>query len=832
MKYVRRVILMIKINSLTKTYDKNTRHANEVLHGISLTLEDTGFVCILGQSGCGKTSLLNAIGGLDSFDGGSISTDSASNIRSGSKEMARERTDSFGYIFQNYYLLREHSAAYNVYLGLHSLSLSRKEKARRVREALERVDMVRYKKRLVGELSGGQQQRVAIARAIARRPKVIFADEPTGNLDEANTLNICSILKELSRDSLVVMVTHEERIARLFADRIITLDAGNIVSDTTEWQRSSIDAGAKDTLYSGDYSEETLSEDNIKIRLLRAADSAPITLTVICEGDKVIIKHSDPRIVLCSEKNEAPFLEDGKRPIINASDIVGPARGTAPQKDLSNRPQKTFKGLEFAMVFAEARSLLSGRKLKRFGTGLFVILLTLMIAISVADILTVSNIDPEDFITTDSHTIKINIERSKDNVDKNSYLDALKRLYKIHLIESDLDFDFVPSSAFSLQYTDHTFPQLDGVGISFGKYNWVDIARLDEGKIIKGRMPERYDEIVIDKFTFKKLLDEEGILQNMIPNPEYFLGKTLTAKTKTTTLKIVGICDTGEPSMYMSRAAMLSFASCGTEAITLSEYKRLTGDDSIVLLGVYSCITIKENTTDLNAWNGVSMYIGSDYTLRDRGSVSCPDPTIGAKLIIPDDAFDPLFTSMIMAQTDIELYVQNKSDLYTFLDQELPPELKGNIIIEVDDKYERDYNAYEEATSLKLDARRIVTITVMIAGALMLYLMQRSKIRERMDLLTVYRLLGIKKRSLLSIFCIESILITLKYSLPTILGVWAFVNVAGSVEALSVFSMIYPIWAAALTLVAILIFELIISVLPTLRLLALPPARLAAKYDL
>jgi ABC-type antimicrobial peptide transport system permease subunit len=101
-----------------------------------------------------------------------------------------------------------------------------------------------------------------------------------------------------------------------------------------------------------------------------------------------------------------------------------------------------------------------------------------------------------------------------------------------------------------------------------------------------------------------------------------------------------------------------------------------------------------------------------------------------------------------------------------------------------------------------------------------------------MDLLTVYRLLGIKKRSLLSIFCIESVLITLKYSLPTIIGVWIFVNAAGSFEALSAFSMIYPVWAAALTLVAILIFELIISVLPTLRLLALPPARLAAKYDL
>ncbi len=824
---------MIKVNDLRKIYDKNTRHANEVLHGISLSLDSTGFVCILGQSGCGKTSLLNAIGGLDDFDGGSISTESASNIRSGSKEMERERTESFGYIFQNYYLLKEHSAAYNVYLGMHSLPLSKKEKSARVRDALRRVDMSRYKKRLVGELSGGQQQRIAIARAIARRPKVIFADEPTGNLDEANTINICSILKELSRDSLVVMVTHEERIARLFADRIITLDAGRIVSDTTEWTRSCIDAGAKDTLYSGDYNEEAVAGEKLNIRLLTTSDASPVTLTVIADGDRIIIKHNDPRVVLCSQANEAPFLENGKHPIIDASELISKRVDQAPPKDsASDSRKKARKGLGFSMLLAEARSLTGGKRLRKFSAGLFIILLTLMISISVADILTVSNVDPEDFITTDSHTIRLNIERSQNNVDKQSYLDAYKRSYKLYLMESGIDFDFVPSSSSAIKYTDHTFPQLNGIGISFRSYNWVDISHLDESKIISGRMPERSDEVVIDKFTFKKMLSQEGILQNMIPNAEYFLGKTLSSPAKTYSLKIVGICDTGEPSMYMSREAMLAFATCGTEVITRSEYLRLTGDDSLRELDAHSCIAIKENTESLTAWNSVSMYVGSEYSFIQRGTVSCNDPTIGAKLIIADEVLDPLFTSMIMAQADIRLYLTDKQELYTLLDSGLPEELDSNIIIEVDDKYERDLANYKEATSLKLDARRIVTITVIIAGALMLYLMQRSKIRERMDLLTVYRLLGIKKRALLSIFCIESTLLTIRYSLPTIRAVWLFINIAGNSEMLSALSMVYPIWAAAMTLVAILVFELVISVLPTLRLLALPPARLAAKYDL
>ena len=246
---------MISVEKLNKTYQKHSRNANQVLHALTFPLPDTGFVCILGPSGCGKTSLLNAIGGLDTFDNGTITTESVSVSRPNTRAYNQERNQSFGYIFQNYYLLSEHSVGYNVYLGLHSLKLSHKEKLARVMEALKAVDMDRYIRRNVGELSGGQQQRVAIARALARRPRVIFADAPTGNLDEANTMNICTLLRQISRTSLVVMVTHEERIAKFFADRIITLSEGRIRSDSQDWQRSDLSLSQTATVYAGDYQE-------------------------------------------------------------------------------------------------------------------------------------------------------------------------------------------------------------------------------------------------------------------------------------------------------------------------------------------------------------------------------------------------------------------------------------------------------------------------------------------------------------------------------------------------------------------------------------------------
>ena len=286
---------MIEIKNLNKTYDRKRRDANHVLKDISLTLPDVGFICIIGASGCGKTSLLNAVGGLDSFDGGEIKTGQIAVSKSGTSSYERERNNSFSYIFQNYYLLGDHSVAYNVYLGLHSLALTHKERLSRVKEALKAVNMSRYARRIVGELSGGQQQRVAIARAIARRPRVIFADEPTGNLDEENTINICTLLRRISKTSLVVMVTHEEKIARFFADRIITLSDGKVTADETEWKRKKLMAGGS-TLYAGDYENRDIEQENIKIRVLSEEGAAGVNLTIAVLNDRIIVKTDDSHI--------------------------------------------------------------------------------------------------------------------------------------------------------------------------------------------------------------------------------------------------------------------------------------------------------------------------------------------------------------------------------------------------------------------------------------------------------------------------------------------------------------------------------------------------------
>jgi putative ABC transport system permease protein len=168
---------MIKVNQLEKYFNKGKNNELHALKGVSVTFEDKGLVCILGESGSGKTTLLNAIGGLDTFQGGSMEIEGITLNKYDPKAVEKIRNDKYGYIFQNYYLLQDYTVAYNVKLALNTFDISEEEKDERVEYVLQKLDIAKYKKKLVSQLSGGQQQRVSIARALVKSPKIILADD-------------------------------------------------------------------------------------------------------------------------------------------------------------------------------------------------------------------------------------------------------------------------------------------------------------------------------------------------------------------------------------------------------------------------------------------------------------------------------------------------------------------------------------------------------------------------------------------------------------------------------------------------------------------------------
>ncbi len=223
---------MIKLVGIHKIYDEGTS-GFLALKDINLDFKDDHFVCILGKSGSGKTTLLNIMGGLDNTSSGHMVIDGQLTTKFTKTQWDYFRNDNIGFIFQNYSLIEHLTVLDNVMLSVKLQGIDQAEAKRKAKEVLDRVHILDQAGKLPKQLSGGQRQRVAIARALINDPDIILADEPTGNLDKKTSIDVLEILKEISHDKLIIMVTHSKKIAEAYADRIIYLKDGVVDSDTS-----------------------------------------------------------------------------------------------------------------------------------------------------------------------------------------------------------------------------------------------------------------------------------------------------------------------------------------------------------------------------------------------------------------------------------------------------------------------------------------------------------------------------------------------------------------------------------------------------------------------
>ena len=232
---------MLKLKGIKKDYLTGDTKV-EALKGIDLEFRSNEFVSILGQSGCGKTTLLNIIGGLDKYSKGDLFINGKSTKDYKDRDWDNYRNHSIGFVFQSYNLIPHQTVLQNVELALTLSGVSKSERRRRAKEALEKVGLGNQLKKKPSEMSGGQMQRVAIARAIVNNPDIILADEPTGALDTETSIQVMDILKEISKDRLVIMVTHNPEIAEKYSTRIIRMLDGLIISDSKPLTQEELNA--------------------------------------------------------------------------------------------------------------------------------------------------------------------------------------------------------------------------------------------------------------------------------------------------------------------------------------------------------------------------------------------------------------------------------------------------------------------------------------------------------------------------------------------------------------------------------------------------------------
>ncbi len=237
---------MLKLTNIVKEYPAGTETV-AALRGVSVEFRKNEFVAILGPSGCGKTTLLNIIGGLDQYTDGDLSVNGVSTKKYRDGDWDAYRNHSIGFVFQSYNLIPHQTVLSNVELALTIAGISKKERRARAVEALKKVGLEDQLKKRPNQMSGGQMQRVAIARALVNDPEILLADEPTGALDSETSLQVMDLLKEIAKDRLVIMVTHNPDLAEAYATRTVRLLDGKIIDDTAPYTAEQVPVSPEQT---------------------------------------------------------------------------------------------------------------------------------------------------------------------------------------------------------------------------------------------------------------------------------------------------------------------------------------------------------------------------------------------------------------------------------------------------------------------------------------------------------------------------------------------------------------------------------------------------------
>lgn len=813
---------MIRTNHLHKYYNKGKSNEIHVINDTSISLPDTGLICILGESGSGKTTLLNTLGGLDDYAEGTVTIADETMSRYSQKKIDNIRTKYFAYVFQNYYLLSEHTVDYNIRLLLNMYDMSEEEKTRRIDYVLEAVDMLKYKKRLVSQLSGGQQQRVAIARALAKTPKVIFADEPTGNLDETNTMRVMQILKKISKNCLVIMVTHETRLADVFADRIIRVDSGKVVTDTTSKQNENYQYEDDSTIYLKEYNCTELFEDTITVLQYQKETSdgrqkAPLTIRVVEEEGRYYIQAtSDAQVILIQSNSKKQMLNETK-PVISEQE-KGEYSFELEPLEWKRMPKLSMR----EMIRVAMRNLSVMGKQQLFLVVSFVAMAILFV-IAVSDILTLNNIDIQSVIHTDSHYLKIEVEKN-GGYDTLLYNEYFSELYSDYLEKTEVEYiQYVTETDLYFYYDG--FEQIEDVKGLLTGYSIAPLSDLSEKQLIAGRMPAKPNEIVVDTWVLENFIKKEASIAQIFPKAEDYIGKELSVERKDWKLKIVGISDTGNPDIFMDRFTSLSITSRVTNQMASaellqnaypSEYADLSLEKNEVLVSESYLEHLKEidGSTDYVSTVGTGFYqVAGTYS-----------DEFGAIMVLSNEAYDEILNYLIVESKSFIVSTEDKQATKDYF-ASLPESVTERLQIFITDSYAEELAEYEEARTVKVDARLIITVTIFVVSMVLLYFSMKSNAMKKIESIMVYRFIGIKKSSILMIFAIESGLLTCYTSIPAVLLTSIVLKFIASIPSLEL-TLVYPWGATAVVGLFLLAINTITGILPIVSFVRKPPAQL------
>ena len=577
---------MIRVENLEKYYDRHKKNEKHVLQEINLELPSHGLIAVVGESGCGKTTLLRCISGLDCFDDGRMVYEGKHVIMPRKNSMEEYRNRNIAFVFRNEYMREELTVLENVRMALAPYELSGEEEQERIRLTLEAVGMEKYKNRRLEYLSGGQMQRVAVARAFVTCPRIIFADEPTGNLDEENTIRIMQLLRAFSEKALVVLVSHEQNMVKGFADRIIHLEEGRIVSDRENNAAEQIRRMEWKDIYLGEYRRTQQKLEHLQVQFYEQEEemqeeteqentAQENTIQIIHRNHKFFVKGTGEEEIILLKDSDCKVV-DGLRPEYMDT-LEGQELGL---ESISQAFRQHYRLPELLKVSA---GLSEGHGRWLF-MRLTLLLFTVVTFLIFTDYRSRDSLNKLALQTTDSHLVTFDFSQGGFT------RSGIELFYDQYLTAGGYS-DIMPALNDTMNVQYDGYLQLSGHLCKVQDFSMISVKEISTVDIQYGRMPKNRNEIVVDRWLLKRARQDNNILRELFLDDKQFLGQKVSFVTGNP-VTIVGIGSRDEPSVYGSDTLRLSMAYELPSLITAEEisalypkkYKDLYLNDNEVLV--------------------------------------------------------------------------------------------------------------------------------------------------------------------------------------------------------------------------------------------------------
>jgi len=807
---------MIKLKGVNKYFNKGKRNQIHVINETTLNLGTNGLVALLGPSGSGKTTLLNAIGGLDKVNNGDIFVDGQKITGSGASKVDQIRNLNIGYIFQDYKLVDNMTVYENVAMVLKMIGIKDQEEIKkRITYILETLGIYRYRNRLCSMLSGGERQRVGIARAIAKNPKIIIADEPTGNLDSANTIEIMNIIKAISRDRLVVLVTHEVEIAKFYASRIIEIKDGKVEKDYENITDDGLNYKIDNKLYLKDFDkQERVSKDSVNVNFYGGKDEELNIDVVIKNGNIYIKTNSDQRIEVVDEHSAIEFVDDHFKE-------MDKTLYEEYKFDFDEVVDSTIKE-KYSSIVGLFPSLVHGFK-KVMGYSLIkklllvgFILAGVFITYSLSTIYASLDVQDKDFIQINKEYLAVEIPKLE--VDK--YLEYEKM--------PEVEYMMPGNSVTSMTIIMDFYYQTSYAQTSFYG-SLTDINSISEEDLIHGRMPQNPYEIVIDKFTAENMFKEGTSKQVGIYTADQLIGLEANVSNMKP-FTIVGITDKVQPVIYVEPELFIDILYNNSGEDYYEE--GITTKNILNHETVNKAFTLKSGELPDEPYETLISY---DYRYDYYIGKELEDVKVNGQKLKVSGYYESSEISdvYLVNQDTIKYSIISEAKSFTVCPKDM-----GNAMTAFrETKNLNAQSAYEKDRQEYVNDRMEMAKSTILLGAIMLaislveiLLMTRSSFLSRIKEIGIFRAIGVKKTDIYKMFLGEIIAITTISSLTGILLMsYALSKLCKITYLNTVFAMNPVVFFGAIIIVYV--FNSVVGLIPVFNTMRKTPAAILARHD-